>query len=191
MTRKIVLYPSKILRVKTPRVTEADVDRSELVGEIEELERILKRSDNGAGLAAPQIGLAKRFFGLKKRGEEQVDIFINPVIKKRWGEKVIPWIVKDNGEKEVFLEGCLSFPDFFGAVRRYLKISVSWQELSGGALVARRAELSGLEAIVFQHELDHLDGVLFVDHIKRDGGEIYKWVGEEKVAWAIDDVVRD
>ena len=51
--------------------------------------------------------------------------------------------------------------------------------------------LNGFEAIVFQHELDHLDGILFIDYIKRDGGKFYKFVGEKKVEWSIDKVVGE
>ena len=101
--------------------------------------------------------------------------------------------LEDGGEED-FLEGCLSFPDFFGTVKRYLKIEAEWEVLqcrTDGSfeLVKKTKIMNGFEAIVFQHEADHLDGVLFIDHIKRDGGKFYKWVGKEKIVWSIDKVI--
>lgn len=164
------------------------VDRG-LLAEIADLKRLLGSNENGAGLAATQIGVARRFFGLKNRDNQEVRIFINPKVEKTYGERVYPWIVKEGGKKEQFLEGCLSFPDYYGTIRRYLKIDASWQEIDGEKLVSKSGTLGGLEAIVFQHEADHLDGVLFVDHIRRDRGKFYKWVGEEKIEWKVEEVI--
>ena len=154
-----------------------------LIKEIEELKKILVKSENGAGLAATQIGSVGRFFGLKNLNKKKTEIFINPKIVKTWGEKVYPKIIKDKNKTEDFLEGCLSFPNYYGTVRRYLKIEVEWMELRTPPMPRlRRASkiLEGFEAIVWQHEADHLDGILFIDHIKRNGGKLYWWEGETK-----------
>ena len=95
-------------------------------------------------------------------------------------------MVGDGEKEDDFLEGCLSFPDLFGTVKRYLKIEAHWQEMVKNKLVSRKKTMNGFEAIVFQHELDHLDGILFIDHIKRDGGKLFKFIGEKKVEWSID-----
>jgi peptide deformylase len=169
--RKIVLYPAKILREVLPRVTAVD---EKLIRDTADLSGLLEKSDNGAGLAANQIGSRKRFFGLKNGQTKKADIFINPRIVQSYGlQKVYLAIKLENGEEEDFLEGCLSFPDYFGTVKRFLK-----------------KIMNGFEAIVFQHEADHLDGILFIDHIKRDGGKFYKWAGKEKILWSIDKVIE-
>lgn len=178
--KKIVIYPADILRKKTEEIKVVD---KKLLKEIDELTKILKAGDNAAGLAATQIGLNRRFFGSKEIGNGQVFVFINPKIEKKYGEKVYPKIIIDkrpsprsSGEEteQDFLEGCLSFPKLFGTVKRFLKIDVSWSEIEKDKLVIRNKTLSGFEAIVWQHESDHLEGIVFIDHIKEEGGKFYK-----------------
>lgn len=184
--RKIVLYPAKILREVLPEVVAAD---KKLVDDVADLSELLEKSDNGAGLAANQIGSRKRFFGVKNGQTKKVDIFINPKVVQTYGEKTYPVIKLDDGGEDDFLEGCLSFPDYYGTVKRYLKIEAEWEEIEGNKLVKKTRTMNGFEAIVFQHESDHLDGVLFVDYIKRDGGKFYKWVEKEKILWSVDKVI--
>ncbi|MDD4026675.1 MAG: peptide deformylase [Candidatus Shapirobacteria bacterium] len=177
--RKIVLYPAEILRQKTEEIKEVD---KKLLEEIKDLKKILQAGDNAAGLAAPQIGISKRFFGSKEMGsKDSVLVFINPKIVKTYGEKVYPKLVDENGKEDDFLEGCLSFPGFFGTVKRFLKIEVFWQEIEKGKLVTKNKTLIGFDAIVWQHESDHLDGIVFVDHIKEENGKFYKEVAGKMV----------
>jgi len=189
--RKIVLFPEKILRVKTKVIEKVDV---ELLQEVEELKNILEASENGAGLAATQIGLDRRFFGVKDTKTKKIKIFFNPKIEKSWGKK--DWIyietasTKNTETKEDFLEGCLSFPGLWGTVKRYMKIRVSWQELVGEKLTRKDSEINGFEAIVWQHESDHLNGIVFVDRVKEDGGKFYKTVGKDMVEYEVDEVLK-
>ena len=189
MQREIVMFPSKILRTKTKNIEVVD---EELVKETEELKKMLELSENGAGLAAPQIGISKSFLGIKDR--EGVKILINPKLMASFGEKVYPKIIEEDGSESDFLEGCLSFPDLYGTVKRFLKIQVSWEEIESPpkAKAFRRVNkvLEGFEAIVWQHEADHLEGVLFVDHIKNDGGKFYSWVGKKKVPADVNVVLK-
>jgi peptide deformylase len=184
--RKIVIYPAEILRQKTTDIKNVD---KKLLLEVEDLKKILQGGDNAAGLAAPQIGLIKRFFGSKELGKGETNIFINPKIEKVYGEKVYPKIVTEPADakamagEEDFLEGCLSFPGFFGTVKRFLKIDVSWDEIEKGKLVRKNKSLGGFEAIVWQHESDHLDGVVFIDHIKEEGGKFFKDVNGKMEKW--------
>lgn len=173
--RKIVIYPAEILRRKTEKIEIVD---KKLLEEISDLKKILKNGENSAGLAAPQIGVSKRFFGSKELSSGEALIFINPKIEKSYGGKVYPKIVGENKQEEDFLEGCLSFPKYFGTVKRFLKVDVSWDEidLKKQNLIRKHKGLDGFEAIVWQHESDHLDGIVFIDHIKRDGGKLFKEV---------------
>jgi len=175
--RKIVLYPNKILRVVTPEIVKVTLN---LKKEIDDLSLILKKGDNAAGLAAPQIGLNKRFFGTKEIGDGGIRIFINPKIEKTFGEMVFPMLVENNIEDD-FWEGCLSFPDYFGTVKRFLKIKVSWQEIKKNSLIEKEDIFEGFEAIVFQHELDHLNGIVFTDHVREDKGKFCKMIGKEMI----------
>lgn len=183
--RKIVMYPDPVLRKETERIVKVD---KKLVEETEELKKILMNSENGAGLAAPQIGISKKFLGIKENGK--VRVLINPKLEKSWGEKVYPKMADENGNESDFLEGCLSFPDLYGTVKRYLKIEASWEEIENGKLVKKSGMLEGFGAIVWQHENDHLEGILFVDHVKEDGGKFYLWEDKEKVPMNVDEVLK-
>lgn len=153
--------------------------------EINDLRKILMKSDNGAGLASNQIGVTKRFFGLRDKSGA-VTVFINPKIIKTKGKKVYSSLVDEEGKSQPFLEGCLSFPDLFGSVKRFMDIEVEWCDQM---LLKKRKKLTGFEAIVWQHESDHLDGVVFLDHIKEDGGKLFLFEGKTKKEVAVDQIL--
>lgn len=183
---KILTYPNKILRKKAEKIETVD---EILEKDVKNLVEGLKLAENGAGLAAPQIGISRSFFGLKDENKE-VRVILNPMINKTWGEKVYPKMIDDKEKQEDFLEGCLSFPGFWGTVKRWLKIEVEWQELIDKKLVSKSETLEGFRAIVWQHESDHLEGILFVDHVKKDGGKFYKNIKGEMVKWSVNDVLK-
>lgn len=199
--KKIILYPAEILRKKTEEIEKVD---KKLLAQIDDLKKVLKNGDNAAGLAAPQIGLNKRFFGSKEIGNGNVVVFINPKIEKTYGEKIYLKLItrpdfatgprgtsKDKKnipvEQETdFLEGCLSFPGYFGTVKRFFKIDVSWSEIdaakqNASKLIRKNKTLEGFEAIVWQHESDHLEGIVFIDHIKEEKGKLFKDVDGKMV----------
>lgn len=104
---------------------------------------------NGIGLAANQIGVTQRFFGI---GYSSFDEFKKPAILYN------PRIIKASKEVEIGEEGCLSFPGVIYNVYRSVNIEVEWQNMKGEM---QGAILSKLEARCFQHELDHLNGITF------------------------------
>lgn len=104
---------------------------------------------NGLGLAANQIGITQRFFGI---GHRSFDEFKKPVILYN------ARITRASEEMEIDEEGCLSFPGVVYNVYRPKEVEVEWQNMKGDTL---GAELKGLEARCFQHELDHLNGITF------------------------------
>lgn len=181
----ILIYPNKILRKKANEVIVIDAD---LLNEVEILKKQLTEAENGAGLAAPQVGISGRFFGIKDENKN-IKIIFNPKIKKIFGEKIFPKIINDKNIEEDFLEGCLSFPNFWGTVKRWLKIEVEWQELIDKKLVSKNEVLEGFKAIVWQHESDHLDGIVFVDHIKEDKGKFFKNVEGKMKPWNVKKVI--
>jgi peptide deformylase len=117
------------------------------------------RNGNGIGLAASQVGLAKRLFVMKRQvGEHKGDeiIAVNPA-------------VTTYGEFQAHAEGCLSFPGIYGLVSRRQKCDLSYQNVLTGE--RERVEgLEGLDAFCAQHEQDHLYGIMFFDKARMPGG---------------------
>lgn len=114
----------------------------------------------GIGLAAIQVGVAKRVIVMdvgKKRGEEEEEVK-DPIFL------VNPEIVRVSEETSVYEEGCLSIPDFYAEVERPARVWVRYLDRMGAA---QELEADGLLATCVQHEIDHLNGVLFIDHISR------------------------
>ncbi|MBS3648634.1 peptide deformylase [Pseudaminobacter sp. 19-2017] len=109
----------------------------------------------GIGLAAIQVGEPLRLLVIdlaKEKEPKAPQVFINPEI------------VSKSEEKSVYEEGCLSIPDYYAEVERPAVVRVKYRDLEGQQ---HEVEASGLLATCLQHEIDHLDGVLFIDHISR------------------------
>ena len=147
---KIVTIPNSILNKKTELVKEFDQGLSDLVAEMIET----CRKVNGIGPAAPQINQSIRLciINLEHLGLPPFAL-VNPKITKKSFKKI---------EME---EGCLSIPGVFGIVKRPVKITVEAQNLKGEK---NKFEADGMLSRVIQHEVDHLDGVLFTSKMTRD-----------------------
>ena len=131
----------EILRKRSREVTEIDNKIRELA--LDMLDTMYK--NDGIGLAAPQVGILKRIIVVDIG--EGPKVYINPVIVKASG-------------KQTCEEGCLSFPNTFGNVDRPLNIVVEAYDIDGNKI---KKKAKDLEAVALCHEIDHLDGVLFVD----------------------------
>jgi peptide deformylase len=163
----IVKYPNPILKKECQKVKRGN---KELAKVLNLLTRELSAAEIGVGLSAPQIGVGLSVFALKKGGI--MDFFLNPEITDTFGaDKVCPFLIGKNGQKKHFLEGCLSFPKIYGAVKRWLKIKVKFQTTD---FATEERIIAGFDAVVFQHELDHLNGIVFIDRIKAEGGKLYR-----------------
>ncbi len=151
MTRKTVLIsPNAELRIISTEMTPADFSDpkiKELALDMIETMRL----ENGIGIAAPQVGVHKRII-IVNIGEDDPRAFLNPKILSKS-------FLKTESE-----EGCLSVPGVFGIVKRHRSVTVTAQDLTGKTMTFRA---EGLMAIVFQHEIDHLDGILFIDKVIR------------------------
>jgi len=181
----IVLYPDPILRRKCHAFSKFDRE-ARITTKF--LEKYLLDSKNGVGLAAPQIGKSGRIFAIKMP-HLPIEFFINPkIINVFKGKKVYPQMLKPDGGREDFLEGCLSFPNLYGTVKRWLKIKVEYQDKN---LTKKKEVLKDFKAIVFQHERDHLDGILFVDHIKEEKGKLYREGESGLVKISVASVIKD
>jgi peptide deformylase len=147
--RPILHYPDKRLRNPGQPVTRFDPELRALVDDMAET----MYAAPGVGLAAPQIGVPLRLFVIDVAASEdvpsQLRTFINPEIAETNGEK--------SGE-----EGCLSFPGIHEQIKRAERVKVRAQDLDGNPF---ELEAEGLLAVAIQHEHDHLEGKLMVDHL--------------------------
>jgi len=154
MIREIVKYPDPILQRPTEKIAEFNEELRTLAADM--FESMYKAQ--GIGLAAPQIGVSKRITVIDLSNQQNPDdkiVLVNPEIVHREG-------------KQVEEEGCLSLPDIRDKVSRAAKVRVQAQDLDGNPV-----ELEGTDLLAraFQHEIDHLDGILFLwrlSALKRD-----------------------
>ena len=153
MIRPIILVPDKRLNTPCEAVTEFDEALRQLT---QDLEDTMRAGPGSVGVAASQIGEMKRVAvvdtsGHRKFGPESQGFFVlvNPQIIEREGERM--------GR-----EGCMSLPDFTANVQRSERVLVRFQGLDGEF---RDLECQGFEAVAMQHEIDHLDGILFLDRV--------------------------
>ena len=149
---EIRLFGDPVLRERAAEVTEFDAWLArfgdDLLGTM--------REAHGVGLAAPQVGVLKRVFAYDVAEDEEGEV-------REFGVLVNPEIIQREGE-QTGLEGCLSFPGMYYDCTRALSVVVDARDVAGNRL---RLQGEGVLARVFQHEIDHLDGVLFIDHLSR------------------------
>ena len=142
--REIVLYDDPVLRKKSRPVAEVNDKIRQLLDDMAET---MYHSQIGAGLAAPQVGILKRLVVIDM-GDGLIKL-------------VNPEIVEAEGEQEV-IEGCLSFPNRWGKLKRPYRVKVSALNEKGEPVTFH---VAGEKAKCFCHEVDHLDGILFVDKV--------------------------
>lgn len=158
----VVHAPDKRLRVQTKSVKKIAPSLLATLKEMVKLTKTFKEPE-GVGLAATQIGLDESFFVAKDKED-----FI----------KVInPKVLSSSKKTKIYFEGCLSIPNIWGEVKRHLSIKVSYQDESGKVI---SKTLTGVLAWIFQHEIDHLNGILFSDKVLQQKGNFYRFSGKDK-----------
>ena len=161
----ICTYPEEILGQRAEPITEIDEDVVKLVDHMTET----MYSAPGIGLAATQVGVAKQVLVADiapRRPESELIVLINPEIVAAEGEVI-------------FEEGCLSVPDYQAEVKRHEKVTVRGLNLQGEEV---EIEAEGLLAVVLQHEIDHLNGMLFIDRLSKLKRDLYKRKVRKKLA---------
>ena len=148
MIHPIRKYGDPILKKKTETVTKFDNELKQTFSDM--LETMY--AFNGLGLAANQIGISKSMLVLDASTEEQTILYA----------LANPQVIQHSKEKSEFEEGCLSFPGINDKIARPTIVKVKAQDSDGNELII---EASGLLAIVLQHEIDHLNGVMFIDRM--------------------------
>lgn len=134
-----------VLRQKAKRVSFIDGAVQRLIDDMIET----MNQASGVGLAAPQVGVPLRVIVIQMPGEDPLAI-INPEIIRRAGEQEV-------------MEGCLSVPGYYGEIKRPAEVTVKGKDRRGSAI---RIKAAGLMAEALEHEIDHLDGRLYIDHVE-------------------------
>ncbi len=156
MIQKLVTIPNKVLRMKSRRIGFVDDSIKKMATDMVETTLNWDHdSEIGAALAAIQIGEPIKLTVVRNDFEDRSNHDFTTLIN--------PEIVKHSQEKVSDIEGCLSVPGIYGRVDRYLKVKVKAQDLEGNEI---RLTLEGFPARVLQHEIDHMNGIIFLDHIK-------------------------
>lgn len=166
---EIIQKDNQILRQIAKEVPTTDIGSDKISKILSRMEKALNKEKDGVALAAPQIAESLRIFIVSPIAYDAIEyfgerkhVFINPVI------------IKKSKDKKLMEEGCLSVRPIYGKVRRSSKVTVKAFDENGTAF---EMEGSGLIAQIFQHEIDHLDGILFIDkakNLKEMPKEIYE-----------------
>jgi peptide deformylase len=178
---KIISAPHPTLRRVANPVEKFDKRLLKLLERLKK-QLLLEKDPEGVGLAAPQVNKSWQIFVMRKFGRSEqetqkdlINAFINPVIKNHSQKKTL------FKESEHF-EGCLSVPKIYGPVPRWEWLTIKYQSFNDrGQIEVREEKYSGFLARVIQHEYDHLQGILFTDHLLKNDLPAYvtqddKWV---------------
>ena len=161
----IITIPHPMLRERSKRINHIDASAQALAKDMITATldwESTREHEIGAALAAVQIAQPYRMVVIRNNFENRAD--------KSFSILINPEIVKAEGTQEEDLEGCLSVKDIYGAVKRYHKVKVKAQDLSGKPV---RLTATGFLARVLQHEIDHTNGIVFVDRID-DPRQLYR-----------------
>ena len=167
----ILTAPNPALRQIAKPVEKLD---KKVLGLIGDMVATLKAAKNpeGVGLAAPQIGVPLRIFLVRPLPDKTITVFINPEIIKSSQRLQSP---KTN--KGVY-EGCLSLPGHYAPISRSMSVTVKYQTPQ---LTTKTEVFTGFPAHIIQHELDHLNGLLFIDRVLQQNVKLFKVAGD---SWA-------
>lgn len=160
---KLVIAPNQKLRVNTKPVKNIT---PALLEKIKNMVKLTKTfvDPEGVGLASTQVGENEQFF-VAKQEDKSFKAYFNP--------KILNYSKKT----KTFFEGCLSIPKYWGEIQRPVSVLVQYMD-EGGQTVKKR--LTGFEAHVFQHEVDHLNGRLFMDIVMEQKARLFKVVGKDQ-----------
>ena len=180
---QVVKAPDARLRIKTKPVKKINPGLIQTLKDMVKLTKTFKDPE-GVGLAATQIGLAESFFVARLHDSKQIPPSQSSQRVQRWknyGQDfapiINPQILSYSKKSKTYFEGCLSIPDIWGEVKRHTSIKVSYQDESNQSITKT---LKGIPAWIFQHEVDHLNGILFTERVLEQKGKFFKYTGKDK-----------
>ena len=183
--KPIVVTPHPLLLQSVKKVTRFDGKLRDMIQEMKAT--LLSTQDpKGVGLAAPQVGIPLRLFLIKPYERSKVDVFINPDLigvnpmsenaaVDQQNQQKAP-VKKPRGRRKL-LEGCLSIPNIWGRVGRKKEIVLTYQDEKG---TTHTKSFKGYMATIIQHELDHLNGILFTKRVMEQNGKLFRSYKNEK-----------
>ncbi len=170
---KIVTVPNVVLTIPSKLVDSFDGKLQELVKDMEHTLNT-QVDPQGVGLAAPQVGVGLSLFIIKPSAKSKISVFVNPKILEMEEKKSFTTRVKKDakGKKEKHhLEGCLSIPRIWAAVKRTKKLLLAYQTFNG----EKKTEwFTSFKAVIIQHEIDHLNGILFTQRALEQKNQLYE-----------------
>lgn len=168
---KIIAAPNDILSQKAARVIKINKEISSTLSDMKTA--LLSAKDpEGVGLAAPQIGKSLSIFLIRPTPKSVIKVFINPKILSEEEKSKAK-----RGKGPTKLEGCLSLPGIWGEVKRKSAITLSYMDVKGNM---HTDIFKGFVATIIQHEIDHLNGILFTKRVLEQNGTLYKSHKNEK-----------
>ncbi len=196
---QVLRAPNPLLRVQTKPVKKLTLSLLQTFKDMVKLTKTFKDPE-GVGLASTQIGLDGQYFVAKVDGSERTrrqasedrdsaDSQSEAILRIKGSDRassnreekfitvINPKITWTSKKTKIYFEGCLSIPLYWGDVNRYLSIKVTYMDETGKVI---KTSLKGVMAWIFQHEIDHLNGKLFVDRVLEQKGKFYKNVGKDK-----------
>lgn len=172
LSTKILRAPDPRLRVNTKQIKKITPELLKLAGEMVKLASSFTDPE-GVGLSSTQVGRDERFFVAKFNGT--FEAVFNPAI------------LSSSKKNKTYFEGCLSVPDYYGETVRPTGVKVSYIDESGQRV---EKKLTGTSAWIFQHEFDHINGILFVDRVLEQKGRMYKYAGKDKTGTDIFEEIK-
>ena len=164
---QIITVPSPVLRTPAKPVEALDKRVLDIINNMTKVLKEAKRPQ-GVGLAAPQIGVSLRIFLIRPAAAGPITTFINPEIIKYSQRQTNPT------SKHGIYEGCLSLPSHYAPVKRAMSVTVKY--LDANFFQPHQKSFSSFPAHVIQHEMDHLNGILFIDRVLEQGSKLYRVV---------------
>ncbi len=179
---EVVKAPDPRLKIQTKPVKKINPALLQILKEMIKLTKTFKEPE-GVGLASTQIGLDEAFFVARldesakprqrrakraKNGNPPAGGFISVINPK---------VLSYGKRTKKYFEGCLSSPNIWGEVKRYTLMKVSYQDSHGKSITQT---FKGITAWIFQHEMDHLNGILFQDRVLQQKGKFFKFTGRDK-----------
>ena len=167
---KIVHIPHQVLTSPTQPVVAFDKALKKLVIDMEET-LIAQVDPQGVGLAATQIGKSMALFIMKPSLDVETQVFVNPTVLELDWKKPARRSTSKKKEKDEPLEGCLSIPRIWSPVKRAQKVHLQYQDVTGKQF---KKWFKNFEAIIVQHEVDHLNGILFTQRALEQNATLFE-----------------
>lgn len=175
MKREILLSGDKILRTKSKPVHKLDKKMLSLIQDLKDTLKAQKEPE-GVGLAAPQIGKNFRIFVIWPEPSDPMKVIINPEVLNISKDKAVPKKVSKKHKK--IMEGCLSLPNYYTPLDRPFFIKIKYKDENW---LEHTESYEGIDAQIVQHEIDHLNGTLFLDRMLEQNHRLYLY---EKGEWS-------